>query len=87
MRDDRSCNRKEPGTGLVSAQRYPKSPVIPVLVTGIQSAQRLGLKESFDPTDVGSLDRRHEGEDEGACGFCVAQGFPWHRNVDAPQSV
>jgi hypothetical protein len=39
--------------------------VIPVLVTGIQRAQVLELKESFDPTDVGSLDPRHKGEDDG----------------------
>ena len=38
-----------------------KLSVIPVLVTGIQSAQVLELKESFDPTDVGSLDPRHKG--------------------------
>jgi hypothetical protein len=36
-----------------------------VLVTGIQPAQVLGLKRFFDPTDVGSLDPRHKGEDEG----------------------
>jgi hypothetical protein len=39
-----------------------------VLVTGIQSAQAIELKESFDPTDVGSLDPRHEGEDDGEWG-------------------
>jgi hypothetical protein len=38
-----------------------KSSVIPVRVTGIQPAQVLELKESFDPTDVGSLDPRHKG--------------------------
>jgi len=37
-------------------------------VAGIQSAQVLELKESFDPTDVGSLDPRHKGEDEGEWG-------------------
>jgi hypothetical protein len=42
-----------------------KNAVIPVPVTGIQSAQVFGLKESFDPTDVGSLDPRHKGEDDG----------------------
>jgi hypothetical protein len=42
-----------------------KSSVIAVLVTGIQPAQVLELKESFDPTDVGLLDPRHKGEDEG----------------------
>jgi hypothetical protein len=36
----------------------------PVLVTGVQSAQVLGLKRVYDPTDVGSLDPRHKGEDE-----------------------
>jgi hypothetical protein len=41
------------------------SSVISVLVTEIQPAQVLGLKESFDPTDVGSLDPRHKGEDDG----------------------
>jgi hypothetical protein len=39
--------------------------VIPVLVTGIQPDQVLEPKESFDPTDVGSLDPRHKGEDDG----------------------
>ena len=42
-----------------------KFPVIPVPVTGIQQAQVIGLKESFDPMDVGSLDPRHKGEDDG----------------------
>ena len=42
-----------------------KFSVIPVLVTGIQSAQVLELKGSFDPTDVGSLDPHHKGEDDG----------------------
>ncbi len=37
-----------------------KSSVIPVLVTGIHPAQVIELKESFDPTDVGSLDPRHK---------------------------
>jgi hypothetical protein len=36
-----------------------------VLVTEIQTAQALELKESFDPTDVGSKDPRHRGEDDG----------------------
>jgi len=49
------------------------------LVAGIQPAQVIGLKESFDPTDVGSLDPRHKGEDDGE--WCVSfvsnrlQGF------------
>ena len=47
-----------------------KSSVIPVLVTGIQPAQVLELKQPFDPTDVGSLDLRHKGEDDGE--WCVA---------------
>jgi hypothetical protein len=38
------------------------------LVAGIQPAQVIGLKEPFDPTDVGSLDPRHEGEDDGEWG-------------------
>jgi hypothetical protein len=42
-----------------------KASVLPVLVTGIHSAQVFGLNESFDPTDVGSLDPRHKGEDDG----------------------
>jgi hypothetical protein len=36
----------------------------PKYVTGIQPAQVLGLKESFDPTDVGSLDSCDEHRDE-----------------------
>jgi hypothetical protein len=35
-----------------------------VLVTGIRPPKDLG-EESFDPTDVGSLDPRHKGEDDG----------------------
>jgi hypothetical protein len=35
---------------------YPFLSLIPVLVTGIQSAQVLGLKRLFDLTDVRSLD-------------------------------
>ncbi|WP_428427874.1 hypothetical protein [Pararhizobium sp.] len=50
-----------------------KSSVIPVLVTGIQPAQVLELKESFDPTDVGSLDPRHKGEDDGELGADLAR--------------
>jgi hypothetical protein len=50
-----------------------KSSVIPVLVTGIQPAQVLELKESFDPTDVGSLDPRHKGEDDGEWGAALAK--------------
>ncbi|MDW5315650.1 hypothetical protein [Rhizobium sp. PL01] len=50
-----------------------KSSVIPVPVTGIQRAQVLGLKETFDPTDVGSLDPRHEGEDDGEFGTALAR--------------
>jgi hypothetical protein len=50
-----------------------KSSVIPVLVTGIQPAQVLGLKESFDPTDVGSLDPHHKGEDDGEWGAALAR--------------
>jgi hypothetical protein len=42
-----------------------KLPLILALVAGIQSAQVLELKGLFDPTDVGSLDPRHKGEDEG----------------------
>jgi hypothetical protein len=38
-------------------------------VAGIQSAQVLELKRVFDPTDVGSLDPRHKGEDEGEWGI------------------
>jgi hypothetical protein len=45
--------------------------LILALVTGIQSAQVLELKESFDPTDVGSLDPRHKGEDEGHWGIVL----------------
>ena len=45
-----------------------KIPLIPALVVGIQTAQALELKGSFDPTDVGSLDPRHKGEDEGERG-------------------
>jgi hypothetical protein len=40
-----------------------------VLVTEIQTAQALEFKESFDPTDVGSLDPRHKGEDDGEWGY------------------
>ncbi|WP_210171106.1 hypothetical protein, partial [Rhizobium sp. Root483D2] len=43
------------------------------LVAGIQSAQVIELKESFDPTDVGSLDPRHKGEDEGEWGIALAK--------------
>jgi hypothetical protein len=50
-----------------------KISVIPVLVTGIQPAQVLELKESFDPADAGSLDPRHKGGDEGRGG--IAQFF------------
>jgi hypothetical protein len=35
------------------------------LVAGIQPAQVIELKASFDPTDVGSLDTHHKGEDDG----------------------
>jgi hypothetical protein len=35
------------------------------LVAGIQPAQVLELETSFDPTDVGSLDPHHKGEDDG----------------------
>ncbi len=42
--------------------------VILGLVPGIQPAQVIGLKESFDPTDVGSLDARHKGEHDGEWG-------------------
>jgi hypothetical protein len=42
-------------------------------VAGIQSAQVLQLKEFFDPTDVGSLDPRHKGEDEGEWGIALAK--------------
>jgi hypothetical protein len=47
--------------------------VIPVLVTGIQPAQVIELKESFDPTDVGSLYPRHKGEDDGKWGAALAR--------------
>jgi hypothetical protein len=43
----------------------PRSLIL-ALVAGIQSAQVLELKRVFDPTDVGSLDPRHKGEDEGS---------------------
>ncbi|WP_276118922.1 hypothetical protein [Pararhizobium qamdonense] len=46
-------------------ERVAKLSVILALVAGIQPAQVLELKESFDPTDVGSLDPRHKGEDDG----------------------
>ncbi|KQS97919.1 hypothetical protein ASG68_09575 [Rhizobium sp. Leaf453] len=39
--------------------------VMPVLVTGIQPAQVIELKGFFDPTDVGSLDPRHKGGEDG----------------------
>ncbi|KQS83867.1 hypothetical protein ASG68_21795 [Rhizobium sp. Leaf453] len=39
-----------------------------MLVTGIQPAQVLELKESLDPTDVGSPDARHKGEHDGEWG-------------------
>ncbi len=45
-----------------------KTSVISVLVTEIQPAQVFGLRESCDPTDVGSLDPRHKGEDDGEWG-------------------
>ncbi len=50
-----------------------KVQTISVLVTGIQAAQVLELKESFDPTDVGSLDPRHKGEDDGELGADLAR--------------
>ncbi len=50
-----------------------KSSVIPVLVTEIQPAQVFGLKGFFDPTDVGSLDPRHKGEDDGEWGVTLAR--------------
>jgi len=50
-----------------------KLSVIPVPVTGIQPAQVLELKESFDPTDVGSLDPRHKGEDDGEWDIAFAK--------------
>jgi hypothetical protein len=50
-----------------------KPSVIPVLVTGIQPAQVLELKESFDPTDVGSLDPRHKGRHDGEWGAALAR--------------
>ncbi len=40
---------------------------------GIQSAQVLEIKESFDPTDVGSLDPRHNGEDDGEWGIAIVK--------------
>ncbi|KQY40079.1 hypothetical protein ASD32_16910 [Rhizobium sp. Root483D2] len=42
-----------------------------MLVTGIQPAQVIELKESFDPTDVGSLDSRHKGENDGEWGMAL----------------
>ena len=48
-----------------------KPSVIPVLVTGSQPAQVIELKGSFDPTDVGALDPRHEGEDDGEWGAAL----------------
>jgi hypothetical protein len=46
-------------------ERVAKLSVILALVAGIQPAQVLELKECFYPTDVGSLDPRHKGEDDG----------------------
>jgi hypothetical protein len=50
-----------------------KSSVIPVPVTGTQPAQVLELKEPFDPTNVGSLDPRHKGRDDGEWGADLAR--------------
>jgi hypothetical protein len=44
-----------------------------MLVTEIQPAQVFGLKELFDPTDVGPLDPRHEGEDDGEWDTALAR--------------
>jgi hypothetical protein len=41
--------------------------------TGSQLAQVLELKEPFDPTNVGSLDLRHKGRDDGEWGADLAR--------------
>jgi hypothetical protein len=53
--------------------RELQNPLIPALGVGIQSAQVFELKESFDPTDVGSLDPRHKGEDDGEWGIAIVK--------------
>jgi hypothetical protein len=58
---------------LGKSSRLPQTSLILALVAGIQLDQVLELKESFDPTDVGSLDPRHKGEDEGECGVALVK--------------
>jgi len=62
----------KPWNGIIRKSETSSS-LLPALVAGIQPAQVLELKESFDPTDVGSLDPRHKGEDEGKWGIALAK--------------
>jgi hypothetical protein len=70
------------------------TPVRPLPITGIQPPRRRAVKkqfysritESFDPTDVGSLDARHKGEHDGELG-CTGFPLSGHRIVNDNQTL
>jgi hypothetical protein len=63
---------KKISRSLKSSEPVAPNSLILALVARIQSAKVLEPRESLDPKDVGSLDPRHKGEDEGEWGIPLA---------------